>query len=63
MKRVALGIFGLAVLATAAAGIAGYALNVVHFAQQINSTVDAKEICRGVGVVIPIIGAILGWVI
>ena len=57
-----LGAIGLVYIAAVGAGVVGYAINVVHFVQNID-TFNGKEIFRIVGLVIPLVGAVLGYVI
>lgn len=62
MKIIAtLGVGGyLLFLAAILAGVAGWFMNIAHFIHQL-PVFDTLEIVRLVGIIIPIVGAVLGW--
>lgn len=51
----------VAVLAAIGAGIWGYVLNVIHFAHHINEPLVMSEVARGIGLIIPLVGSVLGF--
>jgi hypothetical protein len=56
------GAIGLLYISAIAAGVLGYVLNLVHFVQNIDAF-NGKEIFRLVGLVVPFVGAVLGYAI
>lgn len=61
-EAVAGGLGILTILATVVAGAVGYVLNIVHLFHADFSHITGKIVVELLGVVIPVIGAITGWI-
>lgn len=61
VKNFAAFLFVVGMIGAALAALAGYVMNIISLTQVDFTTIDGMEVCRLIGVFVPFVGAIAGW--